>query len=499
MSELTIRNIEMISEDVSRSGITFSHLCDELIDHICCKVENDMQQGLSFEEAYERTKDMIGNKGLKKIQEDTLMLIDKKYRLMKKTMKIFGVVSMSLMTMGALFKIQHWPGAGIMLVLGFLLLGTVFFPSALWVMKKESRLKGSLFIYITAIIGGIALIFGFLFKVQHYPGAGIMLLMAYLIICFFLIPAILISILRDEKSKNLHVAYTIGAISLIIYLLGLLFKIQHWPGASPMLIAGAILLTTVFLPIFTYKAFNNAETIKAGFIFICVGIFFMNVFSFMISMNLSTDVMVPIVKQGEEILKTTRFLKLKDDKLADNLIKDTLTNENINKVKSLSDELSSYIEKIKIDLIATSDGTSRGEATINAKNISGIMYKDNSEFSIFYMLGDHNDGKAYELKAKIEKYKNALLAVNGISETAKTIINKSFDIPKEISDPEGNLSSWEYNNFRYSTLISTVNMLSSIQRNIRISEGEVLESFSCKVDNNKEHASKKTDNKYANL
>ena len=48
MPELSFQNIEDISLDIRRQEITFSHLADELIDHICCDVENEMQKGLSF-------------------------------------------------------------------------------------------------------------------------------------------------------------------------------------------------------------------------------------------------------------------------------------------------------------------------------------------------------------------------------------------------------------------------------------------------------------------
>ena len=39
MPELSLRNIDQISNDIRRQEITFPHLADELIDHICCDVE----------------------------------------------------------------------------------------------------------------------------------------------------------------------------------------------------------------------------------------------------------------------------------------------------------------------------------------------------------------------------------------------------------------------------------------------------------------------------
>ena len=98
--------------------IGFSHLFHDLVDHICCDVEYQMQQGMSFDEAYKKVKAKIGFRGLKKIQEETLYAVDTKYRNMKKLMKISGVAGTIMLGFAAIFKISHWPFAGILLTLG---------------------------------------------------------------------------------------------------------------------------------------------------------------------------------------------------------------------------------------------------------------------------------------------------------------------------------------------------------------------------------------------
>ena len=497
MQNLTLANIEIISEEVSGAGITLSHLRDELIDHLCCQVEDEMQTGLTFDMAFEKVKSILGHKGLRKVQEDTLFLIDKKYRIMKKTMKIFGTVSMSLMALGAIFKIQHWAGAGPMLVLGFFFLITVFFPSALWVMKKESKLKGTFFIYLISIIGGIFLMTGFLLKIQHYPGSGILMVLGYSILALILIPSILIALLRDENSKNLRVAYIIGAISMIFYLLGQLFKLQHYPGASVLLIAGALGLTTIFLPVYAYKTFKNSENVKAGFIYLCFGIFFFNIFSFMLSMYASIDVLRPIVIQCNENVKTTNLLESTNDKLynkliSENKINDTLAKAKMKTVKLKSDELCKYIENIKDTLISVTENISNEDAAREAKDVSTIMFKDNYDFPTYYMIEKDNNGKAFELKSKIEKYKNDLISLVNLNETEKNIIHKMLKTPKETFDNDGIHFSWEQENFFRTPLISVENTLSSLQRNVRISENEILESIANYSANNTKVSSGKS-------
>jgi hypothetical protein len=60
MPELSLYNIDQISVEVRRQEITFSHLPSDLIDHICCDVEYEMQNGMSFSEAYKRVKQKMG-------------------------------------------------------------------------------------------------------------------------------------------------------------------------------------------------------------------------------------------------------------------------------------------------------------------------------------------------------------------------------------------------------------------------------------------------------
>ncbi len=47
---------------------------------------------------------------------------------MKPGISILGYLAIALSTTGILFKLQHWPGAGILLILGIALLNFGFLP-----------------------------------------------------------------------------------------------------------------------------------------------------------------------------------------------------------------------------------------------------------------------------------------------------------------------------------------------------------------------------------
>lgn len=66
--------------------------------------------------------------------------------------------------------------------------------------------------------------------------------------------------LRRQK-----VVYTLGFISTFTMVLGLLFKIMHWPGASIILFSGFLVLLFGYIPLYfyqRYKLFQKRELTK---------------------------------------------------------------------------------------------------------------------------------------------------------------------------------------------------------------------------------------------
>ncbi len=124
--ELTEQQIEFIRADIREKGVTLNSLADDIVDHICCFLE--AHDGTEFKTAYEEAIRMFGEGGLIRIQETTLSLTLKPTENMKKTMYVTGFIATCLTTTGLLFKIQHWQGASVMLVLGIALLNLAFLP-----------------------------------------------------------------------------------------------------------------------------------------------------------------------------------------------------------------------------------------------------------------------------------------------------------------------------------------------------------------------------------
>ncbi len=96
---------------------------------------------------------------------------------MKKGVLLTGLVAAILIFVGIVFKNFHWPGAGVLLTLGGAL-GIVFLIIYL---ASATKLLQSGLEKTNGIIAAIVFIIilaGFTFKMQHWPGAGVLIILS---------------------------------------------------------------------------------------------------------------------------------------------------------------------------------------------------------------------------------------------------------------------------------------------------------------------------------
>jgi uncharacterized protein with PQ loop repeat len=367
MPELSLDNIERISRDIRRQEITFSHLLEELTDHICCDVENEMQNGLTFLEAYRRVKQKMHPRRLKEIQEETLYAVDNKYRNMKNTMKIAGITGTVLLGFAALFKIQHWFGAGAMMTLGAAILAFVFLPAALGVLWKETHNKNRLFLLISAFFTGMFFILGILFKVQHWSGAGTLLILATAtgILCF--IPALVINRFRDQEDKSKRPVYIFGAIGLIFYIAGLFAKIQHWQGAGTLMVSGIIFLCIVAFPWYTWLSWKDERHINSKFLYMVIGTLSLIVPGAMLNLSLQYVYEDGFYPHQEQQQAMYNYLYSNNYSLM-NMYRDSLNYKEMEELNSKTRNIIDLISDIQLKMVQESEGKP-GKPAVSADKI----------------------------------------------------------------------------------------------------------------------------------
>jgi hypothetical protein len=372
MPELSLRDIDQISRDVTRQEITFSHLLEELIDHLCCDVENEMKKGSSFAEAYRDVKQRMGSRRLKEIQEETLYSVDTKYRKMKNTMKISGIAGTVILGFASLFKISHLSGAGFMLTIGALVLALIFLPSALVVLWKETHSGKRLYSFISAFIAGTFFIFGMLFKVQHWPWANIMIILAVISGDLFFIPSLLISKLRDQESRQKRPVYILGAAGAVFYITGFLFKILHWPAATLLVMIGLFTLFVIVLPWYTWITWRQVNSVSVKFIFIIITPLLLIVPGVLVNLNMQKIYDDGFYVQMEQQQVWFRY---KEESIAMllNSYHDSIQSKEMEQLHLKTKDLMNLINRIEGKMVEESEGIRVSPES----NISQIRQTDN--------------------------------------------------------------------------------------------------------------------------
>ncbi|MEA1898676.1 MAG: hypothetical protein U9N53_13530 [Bacteroidota bacterium] len=227
MAELNTKQIEVISGEIDKRGLTYTLLKIELLDHLCCEIENKMEEGFSFKKSFHTILKAIAQDRIMEIQDETLLLINKKYRIMKKTMYVLGIISPILIIAGTFFKINHWPAAAILLTLGLASLALFFLPVFVMVKIRDTRkkeIKVNYPLYISGMIAGIAFLLGSLFKILHWPGAGFMAYGSLIIMVLLFLPQFIYHIIKDKENRDNNFLFLIALLvflSIIILLFAL--------------------------------------------------------------------------------------------------------------------------------------------------------------------------------------------------------------------------------------------------------------------------------------
>jgi hypothetical protein len=131
---------------------------------------------------------------------------------MKQKIYTLGLADALLVFTGAIFKVNHFPGAGIMLTIGILGFVLVFLPAALINHYRSGENKQNLSLYIVTWITCLVIFVAMLFKIMHWPFAGIMLLIAIPFPYVIFLPVFLIV---TSKNKNFNIYNTVFILLLL--------------------------------------------------------------------------------------------------------------------------------------------------------------------------------------------------------------------------------------------------------------------------------------------
>lgn len=258
--------IEEIEKYLHDGGLSFDPLKSELLDHLICDIEAQMNKGTDFSHAWQTVKQGIPNNHLRHIEKETMELMNKKINVNR----LLVGISLGLLILASTFKLMHLPGAAILLI-GFLAFTSLIliFGSVrnVYVYKEK---KGRAVILLTAFILA-TFIAAFCFKILHLPGANPLNLFSIVSLCI-LFPALSIYFYRSKQKLKDHLIIglidanrkTLENTALMLIAFGIVFNYTSWFYGQDNFIGVVfyfftIMLTGLYVYTLTWHQYVNSE------------------------------------------------------------------------------------------------------------------------------------------------------------------------------------------------------------------------------------------------
>ena len=143
---------------------------------------------------------------------------------MKQKIYTLGLITTAIVILGALLKINHWPGGGQLLILGIAMLVLVFLPLALRNHYTTEGNRKNRALYIVTWLTCFVVFGGMLFKVMHWPGAGKGLMIALPFPYVVFLPVFLAVTAKDKSFSiynTIYVLFLLAGISVFSALLAM--------------------------------------------------------------------------------------------------------------------------------------------------------------------------------------------------------------------------------------------------------------------------------------
>ena len=144
-------------------------------------------------------------------------------------------------------------------------------------------------IFFLGLAAAIIMSTGAIFKVNHWPAAGIMMTVGTAILVLLFLPAALINHYGAEGNKQNKLLYIVTYITCFVVFTAMLYKIMHWPGAGYALLIALPFPYIVFLPVFLAVTSKNKNFNIYNTVYVLLLLALNSVFAVLLSLNVSKE------------------------------------------------------------------------------------------------------------------------------------------------------------------------------------------------------------------
>ncbi len=302
-------------------------------------------------------------------------------------------------------------------------------------------------IYILGLISSMILVTGALFKVNHWPAAGIILLAGTFLVVVLFLPAALSNHFKVHGNSRNRLLYVVTYLTCFVVFTSMLFKIQHWPFAGLAVMIAIPFPFIVFLPVWLYVTSKIRNFDINNTIFVLFLLALQAVFSTLLALNVTRE-------------KLTYTLELTNQISAFNEGIQTLpvVSDN-NSVNQSADEVLKQIDVCR-QLLFNNTGITR--KSLNDGTVSD-RFLDSKDVSADLLLTSSIPSPAQKLHSALENYVTEISKQpdgQSLAEEAKQL----FDLTNEPGDE----TRWEIKMFWGGYLTWTLVELDALENYIRV-------------------------------
>lgn len=201
--KLTPEQEHLVYEYVETKKIANKLLKNDLIDHLFCVIEIQLEKGNSFDIAFDRALNQLAPNGLEEIEKETIYLLNyNRIIIMKQFMYIVGFLGALALTAGITFKLLSLPFGYELFATGFIILFLIFIPLYAFdrykvtIAKNLSQRMKIILGVVASVITGLA----GLFKVLHLQGADLLLMLGAFIFTVGFLPFLFFTMYKKSVS-----------------------------------------------------------------------------------------------------------------------------------------------------------------------------------------------------------------------------------------------------------------------------------------------------------
>jgi hypothetical protein len=288
-------------------------------------------------------------------------------------------------------------------------------------------------IYYLGIISAMIIVAGTLFKVNHWPAAGILLTAGTIFMIAGFLPSALINHFKAKGNKQTWILYIVTYVTCLLIFSAMLFKIMHWPFAGVLIFIAVPFPFVVFLPVWLYVTSRIENFDINNTIFILFLLMAQAVFSVFLALNVSKE-------KFENTLQLTIPLYSMNSK------SEALQSfESGSDINLAAQDLLYRIDECR-ELLSGYTGTTRAE--LNSGTITG-RYLDSRNIAPKILLNEGNSSPALILEASLRKFVDELVklpAFHGEKEKITDLFNLIDNTGENVSWTErmfmGNYLTW---------------------------------------------------------